>query len=213
MLAAGRAALHHTGATTLVSGGAAWGDAVAVSLFLEDPARLSLVLELPADLVPVPGSAGAFRFFENGKKGFVANPGGTLNYYHDPFNAEMVKTHPGFSSYLDFGKVVKHPRASVHVGSDGLHGRNRRVAQAADHMLAMTFGHGMVVNDGGTAYTMKRFLAKGGEGQAFHLDLGQLKLFKNARVADFSPPAGKAQDLAHAQEKAPPLPGFDGMHT
>jgi hypothetical protein len=122
-----------------VSGGAAWADHVAVSLFLSGHVDM---LELH---LPCPFDMANRRFQDDGTRDFRTNPGGTANYYHRQFSAKMGgNTLDGIRRAIDSGAIVK-------IG-DGFHGRNKRVAQS-QHMLAFTFGDGDVPKDGGTKHT------------------------------------------------------------
>ena len=64
-------------ADTLVSGGAGWADHCAVALFLFNPSRYRLVLELPASLEADQYDGLCFR--DSGARG---DCGGIANYYH-----------------------------------------------------------------------------------------------------------------------------------
>lgn len=122
-----------------VSGGAAWADHVAVALHFD--------LGLPLDLY-LPG---------------VAEDQRTAFKYHSRFSqvvgrdtkAELFKASLVFgNSYLERGTFKQ---------------RNTRVADNATDFLAMTFGDGPKVKDGGTADTVRKMLDQGKTG--WHLDL------------------------------------------
>lgn len=182
MLAAARKVADLTKANHLVSGGAAWADHIAVLLFLSDPTRFTLQIEAPAEFVTSP--SGGLEYVdtgERGKKAFIANPGGTCNYYHHSFADALGATRQHWSPFLDFALVAGHPRATIRV-THGFDPRNALVAESK-HALAMTFGQGATVKDGGTARTMKAFLSRADHGSAYHLDLSAMKLIPNARVA------------------------------
>lgn len=136
-------------------------------------------LELPAPL-EVSGDGATFR--DTGERSFVSNPGGTCNYYHRLFLRAAASGRPGWSPFNDFQAVRSHARVSIRV-THGLHARNHFVAQA-DHCLAMTFGDGRQLKDGGTAHTMGLFLSRPERGQSFHLDLHTLRLHPGALVAN-----------------------------
>ena len=159
-----------------VSGGAAFADHCAVRLFLDGTAT-ELLLELPAEMLP-DGS-----LIDTGVVDFVRNPGGTLNYYHRSFAAKL-----GHDPRADFIAVRARPGCSLRV-TPGLHARNKQVAQA-DHCIALTFGQGGLVADGGTAFTMGLFLRKG-IGTSVHVDLNSFQAFSPARVADSNPTANR----------------------
>jgi hypothetical protein len=173
-----RAALdvaYRVGAKKLVSGGAAYADHIAIRMHLEDPSRFFLKLELPAELVKVDEGLG---FKDTGERNPHTNPGGTANYYHRRFRDAVNK--PGWSPFSDFTRTLPHILTEVRVTS-GFLARNLVVAAEADHCLAMTFGEGPKVKDGGTAHTMTAFLKKG-VGTSWHFDLNTLKLHEGAIV-------------------------------
>jgi hypothetical protein len=183
MLDAARKVAELTHATTLVSGAAAWADHIAIDLFLEPPTEYALELELPAPLEP--DDAGGYRFLDKGTRDFKSNPGGVSNHYHRLFKDAFAKTGTLWSPFLDFAAIHRtamEPSAVTFCVGAGFLERNLVVAAKADCCLAMTFGNGAQLKDGGTAHTMKAFLAKPNHGQAFHLDLNTLTLYKGARV-------------------------------
>lgn len=57
----------------------------------------------------------------------------------------------------------------------GFKDRNSKVADVADCFIAMTFGEGAVVKDGGTADTVKKIQARGIKG--YHFNLNENKLY------------------------------------
>ncbi len=179
MLDAARKVSARTGATELISGAAAWADHCAVLLFLEDPLRYSLELELPAPFVT--DGLGGYKMFDKETGDFKNNPGGVSNHYHRLFLKAFKKTRPTWSPFNDFSSLEGHPNVTFNVGTGFLE-RNLVVAGKAHHCLAMTFGQGAQLKDGGTAHTMSHFLAKRDHGEAFHLDLNTLKGYKDATV-------------------------------
>lgn len=188
MLDAARKVSELTGATELISGGAAWADHVAVLLFLEDPLHYSIELEIPAALVS-DGKEGC-QYDDKGTGDFKNNPGGVSNHYHRLFKRAFAKTRAEWSPFIDFDSLhvnalnygVPDEKITINVGTGFLE-RNLVVAAKAHHCLAMTFGEGPRLKDGGTAHTMSNFLAKRDHGQAWHLDLNTLKLYPNATVS------------------------------
>ena len=158
MLDGSRQVVKATGATGLVSGGAAWADHVAVSLAIEgaiDPKRLTL--HLPAKL-------GATGFVE-APGGDRLDPGRVANYYHRLF-AETTGRDP----IAEIHEVVRRG-AVVDEGTTGFKQRNSVVARNADGVLAFTFGTGPAwmpvvstgrssgdagLKDGGTADTWEK---------------------------------------------------------
>lgn len=139
-----------TGATRLVSGGAAWADALAVELYLRGQTK-ELSLHLPArfdthDECP--------RYDNADKCGAVSNS------YHKAFT--KVTGYDGLTAIAEaLGKGCHNTQPSVRSTSFGAFFlRNALVVDEASVMLAFTFGNGVVLKDGGTAHTMSRFLAR-----------------------------------------------------
>lgn len=181
MLDAAREVSKLTGAIELISGGAGWSDHVAVLLFIEDPDRYTLELELPAALEP--DDERRMRYHDKGTRDFKGNAGAISNHYHRLFSKALFKASLEWSSFRDFHIIQKTDhyarRLTINVGTGFLE-RNLVVASKAHHCLAMTFGNGKQLKDGGTAHTMSHFLAKRDHGDAYHLDLNTLKLWKDA---------------------------------
>lgn len=185
--------------THLVSGGAAWSDHVAVKLFLDKKVP-NLRLFLPCEY-----EGGSFR--DNGIVDSLKNPGGTCNYYHRKF---QLVTHINSLSQL---QIAKSEGAEFINVDKGFYARNALVAKS-DFILAMTFGNGDVVKDGGTANTIECYLNRvrkeGIFDKSFHYDLnsGQLhigcklpkksiteqdkvrisKILNKKRIKNYSPP-------------------------
>jgi hypothetical protein len=182
-----RAALNvadRVGATTLISGGAAWADHIAVMLYLDHRDRFTLELELPSALgLCIPGQS---IYEDDGSHNYVTNPGGTANYFHRRFTRASRSVYPHADSFMDLDSVrpsdhlLVSNRTKVAV-TPGFLARNLIVAAKADHCLAMTFGNQRTLKDGGTAHTMTNFLVRG-VGTAWHLDLNILKLYQNPIV-------------------------------
>lgn len=145
-------AVRKLGVKELVSGGAAWADHLAVSLYLSGEVD-SLQLYLPAAW----DSNHGIYLEENGRY----DPGRISNYYHGLFSEAMEgNTLMGIQKAIDKG-------AEVCVDLEGgFHGRNRMIASAATCMLAFTFGEGDVPKDGGTKYTWDLF-----EGPKVHVSI------------------------------------------
>lgn len=118
---------------TIVSGGAAMIDHVAVRLFLDG--RISdLELYLPCE-------------FRDGKyvdTGFKS-PGSIANYYHNKFcESTGINSLDEIMDAINFG-------AKVSVISGGFHARNISVGKS-DAIIAYTFGEGNYPADGGTKH-------------------------------------------------------------
>lgn len=125
---------------SLVSGGAAWADHVAVWAF-----GTGLVKELTLHL-PSPFVNGEFI----GKYGTSGN---ACNYYHKLFSNVM-----GFDSRHHLVQALMHRGVSLTTQRDAMgyaamFERNKLVAADCTHMVAFTFGTGDVPADGGTKMT------------------------------------------------------------
>lgn len=123
---------------TLISGGAAWADHLAVWAYLNNYCE-GLILHLPAP-------------FENGKfVGEYKTAGGTANYYHRLMTKEL-----GISTLRDIelaiGKGAKVTSQAEGMDNRAMFARNTLVAKDCTHMVAFTFGVDGVVN-GGTKHT------------------------------------------------------------
>jgi hypothetical protein len=105
---------------TLISGGAAWADHVAVYTFVIGHAE-GLILEVPCKLTA------DGKFVDTGERDFKKNPGGTSNYYHELFSKKI-----GFSSFNQLKSAIENPRCEVNVG-EGFFDRNSSIAAKADH--------------------------------------------------------------------------------
>ena len=87
-------------------------------------------------------------------------------YYHKAFSREM-------------GRDTASERAlCTSQCHGGFKDRNTLVANCANTFIAMTFGDGARVKEGGTADTVRKMLARGISG--YHLDLNTMRLHKNA---------------------------------
>tara|TARA_Y100000310_G_scaffold13493_1_gene13718 strand:- start:3101 stop:3709 length:609 start_codon:yes stop_codon:yes gene_type:complete len=155
----------------LVSGGAAWADHLAVSLYLTGRVKSasvppppiccnSLVLHMPA-----PWMAAGSMYHDTGVRNWKTNPGGTANFYHSLFgkrmNGDHTSTLHGINNAIGLGAVYNDNYA-------GFHARNAAVA-GSQYILAYTWGEGDVPADGGTRHTWN--LAKG---ERFHIPLSSL---------------------------------------
>lgn len=158
--------------THLVSGGSAWADHVAVKLFLDNKAN-NLRLFIPCEF-----NNGRFTDKNSGIRQFNP-PGDTLNYYHSKFQR---KTNINSLSEI---QVAKLRGAELITCTGGFHGRNSMVAQS-DLILAMTFGNGEYVKEGGTADTVKKYLDRidndDSFNKAFHYNLSDGKIYRITNV-------------------------------
>lgn len=137
----------------LVSGGAAWSDHLAVSLFLKQEAE-QLQLHLPA-------------VFANGR--FVGrefrSPGRTSNYYHQMFTEAV-----GHDTLGDIAEALEAGAEAL--VTPGFHARNQKVAADAEILIAYTWGAGDEPSDGGTRHTWNCSPLAGE--QKIHVPLGTI---------------------------------------
>jgi hypothetical protein len=159
----GKEVLDKTKATALVSGGAAYADHVAVRLFLRGYVK-KLTLHLPCKW-----DKKQICLKDTGEFNYQTNPGGTANYYHRKFSQVV-----GINSLEDISKAIE--MGAKVVVTEGFKERNTKVAEESDIILAMTFGNGAYIKDGGTADTVRKFFAKEGV-TGFHYDLNTLTLY------------------------------------
>lgn len=138
----------------LVSGGAAWADHLAVSLWLEGVVGgLELYFPAPWRASP-PGFVGASR----------SDAGNVANWYHQSFSARMGRnTLAGLQRAIDSGAVVT-------VNRGGFKARNAQVAARSEALLAYTFSTTGAPDDGGTAHTWH--LAT--KAERIHVDIASL---------------------------------------
>lgn len=136
---------------TLVSGGAAGADHLAVLLASE----LGYPLELH---LPCPWDPEKKAYRDSGERNWRTNPGGTSNHYHRLFSKACFQGVENRSlEHID--QALKSPSVRAIVGS-GFFERNSEVAKA-DRILAFTFGPGETPADGGTLDTWKKARALG----------------------------------------------------
>lgn len=164
------------GVDTLVSGGAAWADHVAVRLFLaKEIPKLKLFLPCPWDKVNRQFDPTPLNAKEAEKK---ASTGEIANSLHSRFSKKVL-----FNSLGDIQRAMDQG-ASIFIGR-GFFARNALVAQS-DIILAMTFGNKEWVKEGGTANTLMVYLNRvrkyGFFDKSFHYDLNSGEIFCGARV-------------------------------
>lgn len=146
---------------TLVSGGAAWGDHLAVALFLAK--RVSkLHLHLPAPL----GQGDSFE-------GAYGSAGATTTMYHQRFTkATGICGIREIRQAIEDGAKVTFQRAGPGMGA--FFARNILVAKEADAVLAYTWGTGKEPADGGTKHTWDQHIKFHPTGRRVHVPLGIL---------------------------------------
>jgi len=128
----------------LVSGGSAWSDHVAVTLWFKgNNTYRGLTLYLPC-----PFTNG--QFVDNGKRGSIANPGPRLNQLHGQFSQAI-----GRNTLCDL-TTVRALGGVLDETSNGFHARNTQVAKSE---LLIAFSWGTDPNmpeDGGTKDTWNK---------------------------------------------------------
>lgn len=173
---------HRTGETvdTLVSGGAAWADHVAVYTYLMSRRkdwryqRYNLHLHLPCgfDFIKV-------RYVPVGD-------GPTLNHYHDAMLKWDLHSLEDLALCIDQGSSeTRWPVYCRTVIGGGFRGRNRRIAEDCDAIVAFTFGTGAIVKPGGTHHTIQHYLGVHQDETplAYHVDLNTSMCWPKARLA------------------------------
>lgn len=127
---------------TLISGGAAWADHLAVHAFLQGwVAQLELYLPAP--------------FKDSRFQGPHSSSASAANYYHEKFRRETgVDGLQQLAEAISRGAVVDEAPPSP--GYSGFYSRNKKVALGCDAALAYTFGPGDEPADGGTLITWKQ---------------------------------------------------------
>jgi hypothetical protein len=127
---------------TVVSGGAAWADHLAVHAYLANWCR-HLELKLPAP-------------FENDRfLGNFKSAGSTATYYHSAFSIAI-----GENSITQISQAIEKG-ASYEcepglVGISGMFARNAKIAKSCTSMIAYTFGDGNIPAAGGTKDTWNK---------------------------------------------------------
>jgi len=140
----------------LISGGAAWADHLAVTLFLENHVA-ALTLHLPAP------------FTSREFVGEFGTSGGASNYYHRLFSNRIGK-----NTLSDIDLAIQKPQCSVtyepaSFGYSAMFRRNKLVAAEAELLIAYTFGLLGIPTDGGTSNTWNQC-----RGQREHVPLTNL---------------------------------------
>jgi len=137
----------------LVSGGAAWTDHIAISLFKEfDNDKLTLYF-------PCQWDNDRHCFQSNGYR----DTGNIANYYHTLFSNKM-----GYNTLEEIHQIVHNNKVSI-ICYNGFHNRNTYVAQS-DVIIALTFNNDNIPNDGGTLDTWKKSKAS----LKIHININEL---------------------------------------
>jgi hypothetical protein len=140
---------------TLVSGGAAYADHIAVRLFLERPKELAdhILLHL---FLPAP-----FNTATNKYEGGFKSSGSIANYYHSLFSKKME-----YNTMTDITSAIQQG-ARIEVFK-GFYARNIEVGKT-DLLIAFTWGV-KGVKAGGTKHTFTHSTAP----KKIHIGLGEL---------------------------------------
>ncbi len=160
--------------TDIISGGSAGAEFVAVSLFLNKKVP-NLKLFLPCEW-----DDGMFH--DNGISGDIKrNPGNIENHYHKKF-----QTATGINS-LSQMQIAKCEGAELIPVLKGFYARNALIAKS-DFLLAMTFGNGPEVKDGGTSHCVKCYLDRvkkeGIFDKSFHYDINNGTIHEGCTLSD-----------------------------
>ncbi|KAN0007270.1 hypothetical protein ACTFIU_000469 [Dictyostelium citrinum] len=139
---------------TLVSGGSAWSDHVAIRLFLNYPNKFNLKLYLPCKSIDIDedDDDGNFKFHENKSDNY--DPGISLNKYHKIFQNQLNENKILTNKISTIGEIIKAKEmgAILDFNSDGFHSRNKKVAQS-DYIIAFTFSKSSQPESSGTLDT------------------------------------------------------------
>lgn len=129
--------------TILVSGGAAWADHVAVTLFLRGKVS-GLELHIPCGW-----DAKSTQFIDTGAYHWAANPGRTANAYHRSFSKTI-----GRSSLSEI--AFAQEKGAVLTMHNGFHARNTVIARECDRAVCLTWADGDAPTDGGSLDTWRK---------------------------------------------------------
>lgn len=137
----------------LVSGGAAWSDHVAVSLF-ERNRYAGLELYIPCDWKES-------KYYDNGERGWRRNPGYSANMYHRQFSDIVL-----CDTLAEIENAQKNG-AVLHV-KNGFHARNTCIAKS-DTLIAFTWANNEYEITGGSRDTWRKC-----NNRKIHISLNEL---------------------------------------
>jgi hypothetical protein len=152
----------------LVSGGAAFADHLAVNQYIYGGIPL-LKLHLPTHF-----SILMDRFYQLIGVEDERSCAEVSNFYHREFSKKCQ-----LDSLDEIGRAIAN-NAEV-VVSNGFKARNTKIAEDADILVAFTFGRGERLKPGGSADTMRKYLALG-KTQAIHVDLNDMSIYRGVVV-------------------------------
>lgn len=145
---------------TLISGGAACIDFLAVTLNLKYGFKLKLHLPAEFDLNKMKFKSNTFK-----------DSGSTINYYHEQFSKNVLKR----DSMVEMAQSIQSG-AEV-VVTEGFLNRNSLVARDSDILIAATFSPGDKPKPGGTLDTWNKHLNLYPDRTRKHLDLNNMRLY------------------------------------
>jgi hypothetical protein len=144
MLDAARCIIRKEKTTSIISGGAAWADHIAVEIGIKDKVKTKIWLP------------------ENGRDL------STLHGYHGKFSSAREK-----DTWKELNDCFKLKHFNIQ-SFGGFKDRNSKVADEADLFLAMTFGDKDQVKEGGTADTVRKMRVRGINGYHLDLNVLKL---------------------------------------
>lgn len=148
----------------LISGGAAFGDHVSVSLFKSSEYMFSgITLFLPCEWSTSEGS-----HYDSGSGNWKTNPGRNANRYHHAFHR-----HTGVESLSEINSLFDENNVEIDTSGKGFHDRNSKIAHTADILIALTWSKSTEPPKGGTLDTWNKARIRGVK--CIHVSLGDLK--------------------------------------
>ena len=145
-----------------VSGGAAFADHIAISLFNHKKIE-KLFLHLPVEF--------DIKYKETQDK---YCPGRIANWYHKNFSKKC-----GIDSLQEIKLAIKN--GAEMLVTPGFKERNTKVAFDSSILIALTFGAEAYIKNGGTQDTCKKFLDLGKE-NLIHINLNDLKIYEPGKI-------------------------------
>jgi 1-aminocyclopropane-1-carboxylate deaminase/D-cysteine desulfhydrase-like pyridoxal-dependent ACC family enzyme len=142
---------------TLVSGGAAWVDHIAVVEYLSGKYG-GLELHFPCKFIDG-------KYEDNGAYNWQNNPGKSANLYHKHFSTKIKH-----NSLEDIQNVIKDNNVNIYDHYNGFHERNKAVGKV-DVLIAFTFSSTNKPKPGGTLHTWNCSNAS----KKIHVSLSSLK--------------------------------------
>ena len=148
----------------LISGGAAFGDHVSVSLFKSSEHMFSGITLF----LPCAWSTSTSSHCDSGHRDWKQNPGRSANRYHRAF-----LKHTGINSLHEINSLVGQISAEIDTSGKGFHDRNSKIANAADMLIAFTWSKSSEPPKGGTRDTWDKARLRGVK--CVHVSLNDLR--------------------------------------